>query len=93
MDIQAVLGLFITVFAKCVQWTQSLIEATGTEELILSAFLLCVIVALFIVPLRGASLTPAVSDFVAQGTYSKGRKRDYRGRYTKDSLHKRRIGG
>lgn len=90
-----ILGLFENVFSKCVQWTGQLFTAVGGVGVVVAAFIIVLVVSLFLMPLRGGGVTPdGVYDFTQNVTYrskywngktTKFNTGGYRGKYEKRS--------
>lgn len=88
-----ILSLFENVFTSCVQWTVRLFDAIGGVGVVIAAFIIVLVVSLFLMPLRGAGVTPdGVYEFTQNVThrpkYSNGKtikfsSGGYKGKYEK----------
>lgn len=69
-----VISLFEYSFSKCVEWTSSLFDAVGGGGFLIAAFIIYLVVSLFLVPLRGHAIwdgsdSGMLNDFTKQITY------------------------
>lgn len=93
--VEQALLMMKTVYENCVAWTTSLFNATGGGNVVLAAFILVLIISMFIMPFRGGRVADggAFADFV-QGSiykprYSNGKRvksdPNYKGKFEKRS--------
>ena len=65
-----ILQLFQSVIAQCVSWTASLFSSVGGFGVVIAAFIIVLVVSLFLMPLRGSGVTSdGVYDFTQNVTY------------------------
>lgn len=65
-----ILSLFETVFTSCVQWTIRLFDSIGGHGVVIAAFIVVLVVSLFLMPLRGSGVTSGgVSDISRQSIH------------------------
>lgn len=63
--------LMKTVFESCVEWFGQLLDAVDGAGLLIAAFIVVLVVSLFLMPLRGGGVTVGgFQDFVNQATYT-----------------------
>lgn len=72
--VDQVLVMMKTVFAWCVSWTTSLLNAVGGGNVVLAAFLLVLIISLFLMPLRGSRISGNVFSDYMVGVIHKPKK-------------------
>lgn len=61
---EQIFGLFVMVFGKCAEWTNSLVDAVGMGGIILAAFCIVITVSLLFMPMRGRmGATSFISDY------------------------------
>ena len=49
--------LFVKVFTKCAEWTDSLFDAVGGTGIVMAAFLIVLVIGLLFAPMRGNAMT------------------------------------
>lgn len=61
-------------FKACVGWLNSLVDATGSQNFILAAFGISLVVGLLFMPMRGGNVSSWVSDFKVGKTHKAAKK-------------------
>lgn len=87
-----ILHLFQSVIAQCVLWTASLFSSVGGFGVVIAAFIIVLVVSLFLVPLRGSGVTAdGAYDFTMNVTH-KPKYTKYKGKYADNSYQGRYRG-
>ena len=67
---RSVLSLFEYSFSKCVEWTAALFNSIGAGGIVVAAFIIYLVVFLFLIPIRGGGLNRReFGDFVRSTTH------------------------